>query len=187
MTEYGLYQPGEPRPQPRWGDQIKPEPSAEELSARSEQDHAHGLLQPIPPDWSGWEVYHEQMFDVSKARSGWIAWKINSTGVNIARQLVATRNAARLGYLAEHGPLEAAWPLPHPPAVLWMPHFAHAACLGCLWLMDGERGDAASAGAAARAHARERAPGRAELEQLLERPLPVLPRSFDPQPPISQV
>lgn len=82
-------------------------------------------------DDAGWENYHGQMFDLASAPNAFIRWRIKSTGVNIARALMAARNRGRSAWTAEHGPDPTGWPLPHPPAVLWLPYAGYAACLQC--------------------------------------------------------
>lgn len=95
MNHYGLYQPGEPRPRPRWSEQGQ---RSSEAAGRAAQP-----LQGEDGNWGGWEVYHRQMFDLSKAPNAWIRWKMNSTGVNIARGLVAARNCGWASCVAEYG------------------------------------------------------------------------------------
>lgn len=104
-----------------------------------------------PGDPSGSVQYHEQMFDLSTAESGFVRWKIQSTGVNISQQLAGARNRGRAEWLDKHGRDEAAWPLAHPPAVLWMPDTAWAACLRCYWLDNSVR-KVSEAAASARRH-----------------------------------
>lgn len=79
--------------------------------------------------------YHAQMFPPSSTAppGSWLRFKMNSTGLNVARSLAAARGRGLAAWVAEHGPV-ADWPLPHPPTVLWMPHCASAACFGCYWL-----------------------------------------------------
>lgn len=44
-------------------------------------------------DDAGWAEYHAQVFDLTTAPHGsFLRWKIQSSGVNIARQLGAARN-----------------------------------------------------------------------------------------------
>ncbi len=77
-----------------------------------------------PEDDIGWADYHAQMFDLSKATHGsFVRWKIQSSGVNIARQLAEARNRGLTAWTEGHGPV-ADWSLPHPPTVLWMPYMA---------------------------------------------------------------
>jgi hypothetical protein len=126
---------------------------------------------------AGWETYHEQMFDLSEAPNAFIRWKILSSGVNLARQLAGARNRGRAAWVAEHGQDPDAWPLPHPPAVLWMPTVASAACLRCLWLGYRGVGDPDEAAAAARGHAAEYVTADSAAARLLLRePLPVWQR-----------
>ena len=66
--------------------------------------------------------------------SPWIAWKIASTGVGIARRLWDQREQLRGKYEDVHGTGRALWPTQHPEVVLdAVPSFAHGACLGCQW------------------------------------------------------
>lgn len=104
-------------------------------------------------DDTGWEDYHRQMFDLTPAPSAFIRWKRMSTGVNIARGLMGARNRAVKAWVAEHGVDTEAWPLAHPPAVLWMPHAATAACLRCTWVHGPQVLTVDDAAALAREHA----------------------------------
>jgi len=64
----------------------------------------------------------------------WIAWKISSTGYNIARRFWDQREDMRRAYEAVHGPDASAWPFRHTGVVLdTVPSYVHAACLGCHW------------------------------------------------------
>lgn len=116
----------------------------------------HPYCPAAPPWWpgdeSGYEHYHRRLFTLTAASSGFTRWKVLSTGMSIARQLAGARNAGRAAWTAQHGPEPAGWPLQHPPAVLWIPEMAYAACLRCWWVAGSaaERGEAADA---ARGHA----------------------------------
>jgi len=73
---------------------------------------------------------------------------------NISMSLWKIREQARSDWESDHGTRVERWPVAHPPAVLWIPFFANAACLGCTWIdrrTFGE-GDLLQAGARARAH-----------------------------------
>jgi len=109
--------------------------------------------EPRVDDDTGWADYHRQLWDLKKVQPNSLAsWKINSTGVNIARQLASARNRGLAAWVQAHGTVEH-WPLPHPPAVLWLSHSPYAACLGCTWIasvLDLDR-----AAALAREHASE--------------------------------
>jgi hypothetical protein len=66
--------------------------------------------------------------------SPWIAWKIASTGMGIARRLWDQRERVRGEYEDVHGTDRARWPVQHPGVVLdAVPSTAHGACLGCHW------------------------------------------------------
>jgi hypothetical protein len=100
-----------------------------------------------PGDESGYEEYHRRLFTLTARSTGFTRWKVLSTGINIARQLAGARNAGRAAWTARHGKEPAGWLLQHPPAVLWIPEVAYAACLRCWWLggSNSERADAADA------------------------------------------
>jgi hypothetical protein len=91
------------------------------------------------------------MYDLSTGASGFVRWKIQTTGVNISQQLAGARNRGRAEWVAKHGRDEASWPLAHPPAVLWIPDMAYAACLRCSWL-DHSVHKVRDAAASARQH-----------------------------------
>ncbi len=125
-----------------------------------------------PVDETGWEAYHRQMFDLSKVTNAFHRWKVNSTGVNMARTRRGIRNRARAAWIAEHGTLTAGWPLAHPPVVLWVPDVADPACLGCDWLGPGSF-DPNLTGNHARHHATAHLPEGAARPVLLDAPLRV--------------
>ena len=93
-----------------------------------------------------------QMFDLTPRRT-FIAWKRQSTGVNVARGLMAARNRAHAAWVEGHGPDPQGWPLPHPPVLMWMPFAATGACLRCHWV-HGAKTLSVDEAALARAHAR---------------------------------
>ena len=82
-----------------------------------------------------WGPYFDAEFGPPHRVRSWIAWKISSTGVNIARRRWDQREELRQAYEAVHGTDPDRWPARHPgvvlDAVLWV---AHAACLGCQWI-----------------------------------------------------
>ena len=82
-----------------------------------------------------WGPYFDAEFGPPHRVRAWIAWKISSTGVNIARRWWDQREELRQAYEAENGSDPDRWPTPHPgiviDAVQWV---AHAACLGCQWI-----------------------------------------------------
>lgn len=125
-----------------------------------------------PGDDTGWRDYHRQMFDLASAPNGFVRWKINSTGVNVARALMGARNRGRAAWVAQYGLEPVRWPLPHPPAVVWMPYMAHAACLRCTWIGSGDSA-ADDAASAAREHASEYLPSDSPALQLVDAPMPV--------------
>ena len=90
--------------------------------------------EPRVDDDTGWADYHGQLWDLKNVQPNSLAsWKINSTCVNIARQLASARNRGLAAWVEEHG-LAEHWLLPHPPVVLWLSHSPFAACLGCTWI-----------------------------------------------------
>lgn len=120
-----------------------------------------------PGDESGWEEYHRQRYDLAGARDGFSRWKIQSSGVNVARQLASARNRGLAAWVRRHGPDPDVWPLAHPPAVLWLPSVAQSACLRCWWL--GEVSSSADAAAvAARRHALQRGAEDSSVKHLLD-------------------
>ncbi len=88
----------------------------------------------VAGDEAGWTEYHRRLYDLDAAPNGFVRWKIQSTGVSVARQLASARNRRVAAYTEAHGEDPLGWPLLHPPAVLWIPHAATAACLSCWWL-----------------------------------------------------
>ncbi len=91
------------------------------------------LTLPIPAPGGAWGPYYAALFPPHPV-TPWIAWKISSTGVNIARRLWDQREEMRREYAAAHGTDPAAWPFRHPGIVLdAVPFYVHAACLGCHW------------------------------------------------------
>lgn len=148
------------------------------MSDNELDDHPYRAAHPPwwPGDESGYQDYHRQRYAISSTTSGFARWKILSSGINICRQLAGARNLGRATYIREHGPDQTAWPLPHPPAVLWTPAMAHAACLGCMWLGDSS-GDAGEAAGSARRHAASFLPPSGPGLRLLLEPLPVWHRT----------
>jgi hypothetical protein len=102
-----------------------------------------------------WCDYHKQMFPsfYSDDTSPFLRWKAGSTGANIAQGLWEARERQRQLWQARFGDDPEAWPIAHPPVVLWMPYAADAACLACTWITPGAFGDPRLAGNEARAHA----------------------------------
>jgi hypothetical protein len=82
-----------------------------------------------------WGPYFDAEFGPPHRVRSWIAWKISSSGVNIARRRWDQREELRQAYEAVHGTDRDRWPARHPgvvlDAVLWV---AQAACLGCQWI-----------------------------------------------------
>ena len=66
--------------------------------------------------------YFDALFPPQEV-SPWIARKLSSTGVGIARRLWDQREQRRGEYEDMHGTDRARWPVQHP----------HGACLGCQW------------------------------------------------------
>ena len=80
--------------------------------------------------------------------------------------MASARNRALTAWVSAFGDDRAGWPLPHPPAVLWTPYLARAACLSCWWL-DSGCADADAAAGSARRHAQEHAPEPVDVNLLL--------------------
>jgi hypothetical protein len=82
-----------------------------------------------------WGPYFVAQFGPPHRVRSWIAWKISSTGVNIARRKWDQREELRAAYEALHGTDPDQWPARHPgivlDTVLWV---ANAGCLGCQWI-----------------------------------------------------
>ena len=93
------------------------------------------LSRPAPlSEASTWGPYFDALFPPQEV-SPWIAWKIRSTGVGIARRLWDQREQLRGEYGDVHGTDTARCPVQHPGVVLdAVPSTAHGACLGCQWL-----------------------------------------------------
>ena len=112
-----------------------------------------GPQEPRVDDDTGWADDHGQLWDVKNVQPNSLAsWKINSTGVNIARQLASAHNRGLAAGVREHGPVEH-WLLPHSPAVLWLSESPYAARLGCTWIASAL--DLNRAATLAREHAAE--------------------------------
>jgi hypothetical protein len=78
--------------------------------------------------------YFDAEFGPPHRVRAWIAWKISSTGLNIARRWWDQREERRAAYEAVHGTDPYQWPDRHPGIVIDAVQFvAHAACLGCQW------------------------------------------------------
>ncbi len=147
-----------------------PDRLASESSSSKRRRSAPGTWWP-PGDESGWEDYHRQLYDLASATDGFSRWKIQSSGVNVARQLASARNRGLAAWVRTHGTDPEDWPLQHPPAVLWLPSMAHAGCLRCWWVTDALSSVDAAA-AAARRHAVRSAEAVLPADLLLS-PLPV--------------
>ena len=118
---------------------------------------------------TGWVDHHGQLWELKNVQPNSLAsWKINSTCVNIARQLASARNRGLAAWVQEHVPAEHCL-LPHPPTVLWMPSSTWAACLGCIGIASTHGLD--SAATLAREHAAEGLGGR--LPTILRAPIRV--------------
>jgi hypothetical protein len=71
--------------------------------------------------------YFDALFPPEEV-SPWIAWKIRSTGVGVARRLWDQREQLRGEYEDVHGTDRARWPVQHPGVVLdAVPSTAHGA------------------------------------------------------------
>lgn len=104
-------------------------------------------------DETGHEQYHRQMYGVlDHVDDQWTRYKIMTTGLNMARKHVAARNRGRADWTARHGPDPDAWPMPHPPGVVWIPDSFAAVCFRCLWI-DDDAADLDDAERLAREHA----------------------------------
>lgn len=120
-------------------------------------------------------AYYDAMYDAAAAPSALVRWKMGSTGRRIANDLAAARTRSLAAWQAERGVDPDTWPLPHPPAVLWLPDVAVAVCLRCSWL-DRHGHGVPEATTAARRHALEYlADGDVVARQILDAPLPVWP------------
>ena len=141
---------------------------------------------PRVEDLAGYDEYHRQMFDLSHPYDGFSRWKIQTTGISIAQNLASARNRGLADYRKRHGDPDQ-WVLPHPPAVLWTPATASAACFGCFWL-DRRAHLVADAAAAARLHAGEHVREDDEIAQaLIRRPIKVWRRDAPQDEPGPEV
>ncbi len=132
--------------------------------------------EPVAFSWgneTGHEEYHWQMYgDRGESGDAWTRYKILTTGLNVARKHVAARNRGRADWIVRHGSDPDAWPMPHPPGVVWIPERFAAVCLRCLWL-DYHAPFHADAEHSAREHARSFLPAGSPSGLLLPEPLPV--------------
>lgn len=118
-------------------------------------------------------AYYDAMYDEDAAPTALVRWKMGSTGRRIANDLAAARTRSLAAWQADHGVDLDGWPLPHPPAVLWLSDVAVAACLRCSWL-DRHGHGVPEAAAAARRHALEyMRDSNVVAQQILDAPLPV--------------
>jgi hypothetical protein len=82
-----------------------------------------------------WGPYFDSQFGPPQRVRSWIAWKISSSGVNIARRKWHQREEQRWAYEAVHGTDPDQWPARHPGVVLdAVLSVAYAGCLGCQWI-----------------------------------------------------
>ncbi len=105
------------------------------------------------PTTEPWAPYFRQLWsDYLTPPSAFISWKYRTTGKNIAVQMWEVRQRLRAEWKLRYGSNPGSWPLAHPPAVLWMPYAAHAACLSCSWLDDRSGSILETAGRRAKKH-----------------------------------
>lgn len=119
------------------------------------------------------DAYFAALWDVDSVEDPFVRWMMGSTGMKIARALAVTRSRALAAWVSEHGEDPDGWSLPHPPAVLWSPSVANAACLGCTWLARGDRTTHGCAREARRHAAAAVSAPSAEQKRLLAEPLTV--------------
>jgi hypothetical protein len=94
-----------------------------------------------------WADYYRSLFPgYTHPRSGFDAWKYKTTAVAITEGLWEVRERAVRRWKRIHGLDPGAWPVAHPPAVLWIPWIAHGACVTCTWIDVDGTGDVRSAG-----------------------------------------
>ena len=97
------------------------------------------------PDYTGSNEYWEQMFPPDPTLNGFIRWKRSSTGVHMAERRAAIRNRGRADWVEQHGADPDAWPLAHPPLLIWVPSVYIGVCARCYWLnYMGSTGDASA-------------------------------------------
>lgn len=78
-----------------------------------------------------WGPYWDVLFPPSMV-TGWIDWKLGSTGVGVARLLWAQREYLRRTYESVYGTDPAGWPSQHPGVILGGGQTSlDAACLRC--------------------------------------------------------
>jgi len=107
------------------------------------------------PTDEAWADYYRQMFPGHEhPGSAFAAWKYATTAVDVAVTCWEAREKGRVDWVAEHGSDSAAWPVLHPPFVLYLPQLYWAACLGCTWVLRGGR-DPSTAQALAAGHTAE--------------------------------
>lgn len=109
----------------------------------------------IPPP-EPWADYFRQLFPGhAHPESEFDAWKYASTGVNVTRALWDARERIRAQWESEQGSDPSAWPVVHPPLVVWMPMAANPACLQCTWIGSSTGSSVELAGSHARDHSIE--------------------------------
>lgn len=100
------------------------------------EDKADGvMMSPVLSENAGssWGPYFTALFPPHLV-SPWIAWKIGSSGVNVARRLWDQREELRTAHEQLYGHDPDLWPQGHPGVVLDAVDFlAHPACLRCHW------------------------------------------------------
>ena len=105
------------------------------------------------PTTEDWADYYRQLYPGhANPQSGFQVWKYATTAVDITRGFWVARERARATWEAEHRDDASAWPISHPPVVLWLPAIAKAACLACTWIDPNGDADPSVVGEIARRH-----------------------------------
>ena len=94
------------------------------------------------------DEYWQQIFTRDLSRGKYVTWMQNNAARSWTQRLARIRNGARADWVEQHRPDPEAWPLPHPPVVIWMPYSYVALCAGCYWLNHRVDNGAQAAGAA---------------------------------------
>lgn len=103
-----------------------------------------------------WADYYRAMYPRhAEPASALLSWKYRTSAVGIAKNAWTACERAREDWCARYGADVSAWPLDHPPVVLWLPLIYYGACLRCTWIdvRKTRRDEVKVAGREARKHA----------------------------------
>ena len=106
-------------------------------------------------DQTAADEYWNRLFPLGRDRGAYFEWFRTNGARSWCQRMATIRNRARSDWIDQHGSDSAAWPLPHPPVVVWMPHSYTALCAECYW-MNHRVNNGEEAGEAAIAHSLSR-------------------------------